>query len=162
MKKNLLLALILIFVAVLSRLIPHGWNFTAMGAVAVASGLLFRNRVLPMIVVLLSLLISDTVIGFHNVMLAVYLGYVLMTFAKTKSVMAYSLIGSIIFFIVSNFGVWMEGQLYPATFSGLMLCYQMALPFFRNELISTMLIAPILFYGLNYYFVKSNQAINVA
>jgi hypothetical protein len=52
---------------------------------------------------------------------------------------------SVIFFLVSNFGVWAQGQLYPDTWAGLTLCYQMALTFFRNTFIGDALYATLLF-----------------
>lgn len=156
MKKNLLIAVVLVTVAVLSRLVSHEWNFTAMGAAALAAGLLIQNRLLALLVPMTALLISDAVIGFHNVMWAVYLGYFLMVVCSSsfsqkisvKNVLSSALLGSFIFFAVSNFGVWIEGQLYPLTFSGFVACYEMAVPFFKNEIISNMLLTPVLVYGI--------------
>lgn len=166
MKKDFLAASILILVAVFSRLISHDWNFTAMGAMAVVAGLLISHRLLALLVPVMALLISDAVIGFHNVMLAVYLGYVLMVVAgvlfsksqKIVSVVSASLVGSLAFFLVSNLGVWFEGQLYPRTFSGLMWCFEMAVPFFRNEVVSNILVTPVLFLGLSYLGLRTTSA----
>ncbi len=155
MKKEIGFSIALVLIAVISRLISHEWNFTAMGAVAVMAGFLISSRPIALATVLSSLLISDFFIQFHNTMIAVYLGYTLMTLvgifmAKNKNlsrIIASSLIGSVVFFVVSNLGVWFEGQLYPQTFSGLMNCFEMAVPFFRNEMISTMILAPVLYYS---------------
>lgn len=158
MKKDLLIAVVLVLIAVLSRLISHEWNFTAMGASALVAGLLISKRLLALTVPVTALLISDAVIGFHNVMWAVYLGYLLMVLCGVflsretafKKIFGSIVFGSLTFFLVSNFGVWFEGALYPMTLSGLVLCYQMAIPFFKNEIISNVLLVPVLFYGLQY------------
>lgn len=168
-----MIAFLLVCVAVLSRLVAHGWNFTAMGAVALTAGLIFSHRLLSLSVVMSALLISDAVIGFHNVMLAVYLGYVLMAvtgmyFLKSKTlktIFTSSLIGSLLFFIASNLGVWLEGQLYPQTFYGLVNCFEMAIPFFRNEILSNLLLTPVLFYSFSFLkqrLQKSTRIVDMA
>lgn len=156
MKKEITFSVLLVLIAVVSRLSTHQWNFTAMGAVAVIAGFLITSRPLALATVLGSLLISDAVLGFHNTMIAVYLGYALMAllgifFASNKfsRIVSMSFIGSVTFFVVSNLGVWFEGQLYPQTFAGLVNCFEMAIPFFRNEMISTMLLAPVIYYSFN-------------
>ncbi|MBC7457143.1 MAG: hypothetical protein H7235_02610 [Bdellovibrionaceae bacterium] len=156
MKKEIAFSVSLVLIAVVSRLITHQWNFTMMGAVAVIAGFLISNRPLALATVLSSLLISDYFIQFHNTMITVYLGYTLMALIgifmasnKFSRMVAVSFIGSVTFFVVSNLGVWFEGQLYPQTFAGLINCFEMAVPFFRNEMISTMLLAPVLYYSLS-------------
>jgi hypothetical protein len=156
MKKEIAFSVLLVLIAVVSRLSVHQWNFTAMGAVAVMTGFLITSRPLALATVLGSLLISDSILGFHNTMIAVYLGYALMAllgifFASNKfiRILSMSFIGSVTFFFMSNLGVWFEGQLYPQTFAGLMNCFEMAIPFFRNEMISTMLLAPAIYYSFN-------------
>lgn len=166
MKKEISFSVLLVLIAVVSRLVTHQWNFTAMGAVAVVAGFLISSRPLALATVLSSLLISDFVLGFHNTMIAVYIGYALMALIgifmasnKFSRIVAVSFIGSVTFFVVSNLGVWFEGQLYPQTFSGLVNCFEMAVPFFRNEMISTMLLAPALYYSfkkVGRYFLESN------
>lgn len=155
MKKDLIYAVCLILIAVISRLVPHGWNFTAMGAVAVIAGFLISHRALAITTVLSALLISDAFIIFHNTMLAVYAGYILMTVVgillssnkNFKRILAASFIGSVSFFLVSNLGVWFEGQLYPQTWDGLVQCFTMAVPFFRNEALSTVMLSPVIYYS---------------
>lgn len=157
MKKEIAFSIALVLIAVVSRLVSHEWNFTAMGAVAVIAGFLISSRPLALATVLSSLLISDYFIRFHNTMIAVYLGYALMALigifmAANKSfgrIVATSFIGSVTFFVVSNLGVWFEGQLYPQTLTGLITCFEMAVPFFRNEMISTLVLAPALYYSFN-------------
>jgi hypothetical protein len=170
MKKEITFSILLVLIAVVSRLSVHQWNFTAMGAVAVMAGFLMTSRPLALATVLGSLLISDSILGFHNTMIAVYLGYTLMAllgifFASNKfiRIVSMSFIGSVTFFVVSNLGVWFEGQLYPQTFAGLVNCFEMAMPFFRNEMISTMLLAPAIYYSfkkVGRYFLDSKASFN--
>jgi hypothetical protein len=162
MKKEIFISIALVAIAVISRLVTHEWNFTAMGAAAVVAGFLISSRSLALATTLTALLISDAFIQFHNTMIAVYLGYVLMGLvgifmASNRTlgrVIATSFIGSVTFFVVSNLGVWFEGQLYARTFSGLLTCFEMAIPFFKNEMISTLVFAPVLFM-VGRYFLDS-------
>ncbi len=162
MKKDLIIAVALVLVAVFSRLVTHEWNFTAMGASALVAGLLIRTRMLALTVPLTALLISDAVIGFHSTMWAVYAGYLVMVFCglalaqetTTKKIFGSVIFGSIGFFLISNFGVWVSGQLYPMTLTGLVTSYQMAIPFFRNEILSNVLLTPVLFFVMFYAVVR--------
>lgn len=172
MKKDLFLFSILTVVAVLSRLVSHTSNFTAVGAAAVVAGLLIERKTLALAVPLLTMLVSDGImnfytVGYHNQMDAVYLGFALMTAvsflfkqnADFKKVVASSLVASAVFFVVSNFGVWIEGQLYPRTMEGLVTCFVNAIPFFRNEILSTVVLSPVLFFATQYLLKTQFAAI---
>lgn len=143
MKTTLLVFVGLFLTAVLSRLVPHNWNFTLMGAVFIFAGAYFKDRKISLALMLLSLLVSDFIIGFHSQMPAVYAGFLAMiavgVFLNVDSsrlkIFGYAFLGSLLFFIISNFGVWYEGQLYPMTFSGLVECYVMGIPFFGKQMI---------------------------
>lgn len=158
MKKEILFSAVLVLSAVVSRLISHEWNFTAMGAVAVVAGFLISHRWLALAVPLTALLISDVFLSFHNTMVSVYLGYALMTFVgivmstkpKLVPVVLSSLFGSFLFFVISNLGVWFEGQLYPRTLVGMTNCFEMALPFFKNEMMSTLILSPIILFAFKF------------
>jgi hypothetical protein len=88
-------------------------------------------------------LVSDFFIGFHNQMISVYAGFLSMVaigmFLNMESsrirIFGTAFVASLVFFIISNFGVWYEGQLYPMTFSGLIECYVMGIPFFGKQMI---------------------------
>jgi hypothetical protein len=157
---EILITVFLIVVAVFSRLIPHAWNFTALGAVALFAGHLLRRQYLGLVVAVLSLLISDSILGFHNLMAWVYIplfmslgmGYLIRSddalkasesdkltkgyFGKAvlfkNAVLVLS--SSFVFFLVSNFGVWFEGSFYSKNITGLMECYAVALPFLKNQI----------------------------
>lgn len=154
-QKNSMIFGAAILIAVLSRLTNHHWNFTAAGAAAFAFALLFPNDKKMFFIPLVSLFISDLFLGFHDTMLFVYGGYVLalvpfMLMASESSKLQKVLTvlsGSLIFFVVSNFGVWLAGQLYPQTVAGLIETYVMGLPFYRNQFLSDVLLTPALFYS---------------
>jgi hypothetical protein len=133
-RQNLIASFIL--VAIWFRLIPHLPNFTPVTSLALFSGVLLQRKWLGMIIPLVAMIISDMVIGFHPISIWVYLGITLITMSgwftnriNVKSI----LISSLIFFIVSNFGVWVLG--YPHTFDGLVLCYTLAIPFFGYSIL---------------------------
>lgn len=172
LSKNNILFVVLATLGAVSRLVPHGWNFTAIGAVALVSGLLISNRKLAILTPLVALFLSDLFIGFHNTMIYVYGAYALVAVlgilfsaqAQFKNVVLSSVAGSLAFFFISNFGVWAEGTgavlMYAKTFSGLIECYTMGVPFFRNQFLSDLILTPILFYSLQYakvHFLNLNS-----
>lgn len=124
-------------IALLSRLVPHAPNWTAVGALALWGGTFFQKRSWSLVVPLAVLIISDLVLGFHSTMIWVYAGFLLVTLLGwvlppslgAKFWVPGSLVGSLVFFIVSNFGVWMSGELYSKTWEGLVGCFVMAVPF---------------------------------
>ena len=133
-KENLLVVFILI--AICFRLIPHPPNFTPVTSLALFSGLMFQKRWLSIIVPLLAMVLSDMILGFGMISIWVYAAFMLVTISgwflnkmNVKSI----LVSSMIFFIVSNFGVWVLG--YPHTIEGLFMCYTMAIPFFGYSII---------------------------
>ena len=140
----------LLFVSLFSRTIKHEWNFTAVFAASFAFVIMFpQARVKAFLMMMISMLISDVVIGFHSTMIWVYLGFTLafvpVCFAKARQTQVLSLItGSSIFFLVSNFGVWFSGQLYSHDLTGLIQCYIMGLPFYQNQFLADVLLAPSL------------------
>mgnify|MGYP001027033075 FL=1 len=121
----------IIIVAILSRLIPHPPNFTPVTAVALFSIINFKNKYIGLSIPIVCLLISDLIIGISLINLFVYLSFIVISgvgyiFGKInlKSI----LLSSLIFFFVTNFGVWLIG--YPNTLEGFIACYIAAIPFF--------------------------------
>lgn len=145
-----------ILIAALSRLVIHHWNFTAVGAAAFAFALLFPTDKKVFFIPLVSLLVSDLILGFHDTMLFVYGGYMLallpfMMMSEAKSSRLQKVLtvlsGSLVFFVISNFGVWISGQMYPQNVAGLIETYVMGLPFYKNQFLSDILLTPVLFYS---------------
>ena len=152
----------------LSRLIPHPPNFTPILASAIIAPLLLKDRLLGMTVPIVAMFISDFIIGFHPYQLVVYL--TLLTIAlispmqKNYAILGIMAVGgSIWFFITTNFAVWIIWDYYPKTIEGLITCYTLAIPFFKNTLISTCLFTGLLTFSIKYLEVvnkKTNHLIS--
>ena len=145
--KKDIFALSLILLMVFSRLLPHPPNFTPVIAVAILSGYFFKNIYISLFVLLFSMITSDLFIGFYKSMIFVYLSLIIIaiTFFKIrkkinfKNLFVFGFFGSLIFFIISNFGVWILGNMYEKNLDGLIECYFLAIPFFKNTLFSTII-----------------------
>ena len=150
----------LILILAFARLIPNTPNFTPIIAVAIVSGYFFKNINLSLLTLLIAMLISDLFIGFYENVIFVYASLLLITFVfhkisnkiNFKNLFIYGFAGSLIFFAVSNFGVWALGSpgvhdvAYGKSLSGLIECYILAIPFFGNTFLSTLIFAyPALF-----------------
>lgn len=144
---------LMILGAAFSRLIPHPWNFTAIGAMALFGGAYMPSKRLSLVVPLAALFLSDLVLGFHSTMLFVYLPFALMVvlgwtlrdFKGPVRIATASLVTSSVFFLVSNFGVWIMGNMYPTTGAGLVSCYVAAIPFFDNQIMGDLFFSGLLF-----------------
>lgn len=156
--KTTLLALSLIIIGIALRVIPHTANFAPVGAIALFGGaiLSFRTALwLPLGI----MVASDLIVGLHPTIAFTWGGFVLVglfgTTLRNKRNLVRIPLGAIgaalIFYMISNFGVWLEGRLYPATWQGLADCYAMALPFLRTSLLADLAFSA-LFFGL-YAFV---------
>lgn len=149
-KKNLIIANIML-AAVLTRLVPHLPNFTPVAAIALFGGLYISNRILAYALPLVIMCISDIFLGFSSITLFVYIGFMLVTLIGTlrkKPSILTIFLGSLSFFVVTNFGVWLLG--YPKTWTGLVECYTLALPFFRNSLLGDFFYSGIMIIGFNF------------
>jgi len=129
----------LLILAVISRLVPHPANFAAVGGLTIFSAKRYSIW-FALALLICAMVITDIFLGFGKTTFWVYLGMLGYVFASrlisNKASYFYApIIGSVFFFLVSNFGVWIEGW-YPMTFAGLMTCYIAAIPFFQNTLIS--------------------------
>ena len=129
----------------LGRLIPHPPNFTPILAAAIFAPYIIRDRWMAMAVPLMAMFIGDVFIGFHSYMLWVYGAIAMSTvisrwamqFGKYLPLATMTLISSVLFYVVTNFAVWIMWDYYPNTLEGLIMCYTMAIPFFQNTLLST-------------------------
>lgn len=145
--KSQKIVLAIILFGILARLIPHPPNFSPVTAIALFSGLNFKNKKFAFLIPILILFISDLFIGISVINIFVYSGFLLVVQlgSKIRSIRFLNIIlASLIFFIISNFGVWIIG--YPKTIDGLILCYTMAIPFFGYSL------AGDLFFGYLFKF----------
>lgn len=146
-------AFLLVFVAAFSRLLPHPANFTAIAAIALFGGVYLEKR-FAFVVPILAMLMSDYFIGFYSGMYWVYGSFVLIgligvwlkNHKKPLYILGGTFASSILFFVVTNFGVWMTpGSMYAPTWAGLVECYVLAIPFFRNTLSGDLFFVAVMF-----------------
>lgn len=139
------------------RLIPHPMNFAPVGALALFGGAYFASKRAAVIVPMLVLIASDALIGFHGLMLWVYasflvsvaIGFALRRRRNVARIGAATVAGSIQFFLVTNFAVWLHSVgTYPKTATGLVTCYVAGIPFFWNTLASDAFYSVALFGGM--------------
>lgn len=147
------LLLLMVVIGVMLRFSSEIPNFTPMFAIALFSGYMFKNRILAFGTPLLIQLFSDYFIGFHQDIFAVYLSFGLISLLgylnrekySFKNSIVYSILSSVLFFIITNLSVWITSGYYTYSFSGLIEAYTMAIPFYRNTLISAILYSTIIF-----------------
>lgn len=152
---------LVVFAAAILRLIPHEPNFAPIGAMALFSGVYLKGKT-AFFVPLLAMVLSDFFLGFHGTMIWVYGSFLLIVFlgrrfrdkANLKNVLVMSVLASVLFYLITNFGVWVSGTMYPKTLAGLVECYAMALPFFRNTLTSDLVYSGV-FFGAYYISNRS-------
>src|SRR6266853_1700844 len=131
-KENLLyrtlLALVLIVLAGALRIAPHPWNFTPVGAMALFSGAVLKDRRLAFLFPLLALVTGDLFIGLYKIMPIIYasflinvaIGLGLRDRPTVARISLATLLGAIQFFLVSDFAVWQFMNTYPHNLSGLL------------------------------------------
>ena len=144
-----------ILIAATLRLVPHPPNFTPIGAMALFSGGYLGRKVLAFAAPLGALLLSDLVLGFYHGQATVYfstalivmIGMVALTRKSPLRVGAAAIISSILFFVITNFGMWLFSGFYPHTVAGLEACYVAAIPFFQNTVAGDLFYATLLFGG---------------
>ena len=142
--KYLLILFGLIGMMILFRMVPHAPNFTPIIALSLYLPILFGFWSIPFII--LGFAITDYFIGFHSLLIWTWgslaiIGFISKFCKNIFSRLIMSFISSLIFFIISNFGVWATGSFYEPNLQGLIYCYIMAIPFFANTLVSTILFA---------------------
>jgi hypothetical protein len=166
-------AILYALAGILLRLAPHAPNFAPIGALALWSGYYLPKRA-SVFVPLATLLVSDMIIGFYDtrVMLSVYVSFALIAligrvaraYQSFPATLLGSLAGSTMFYLATNFAVWTESHWYARTWDGLMWCYALALPFFRNTLYSDVIYTAIFFgvYALARYFSSASVRVTSA
>jgi hypothetical protein len=142
------------------RLVPHYPNFTPIAAIALFGGAHMGRKWLAFFVPLFALFISDLIIGFHGFMLPVYISFAVVVLignlmrnnVKIATVLGGALASSVIFFLITNFAVWMGSPYYPQTFSGLMQSFTMAIPFFHATVLGNLFYSSV-FFG-SFYLIQ--------
>lgn len=165
-KKSIFIVTGFIVFAALTRLLPHAYNFTPLGAIALFGAAYFPKKKWALIIPIAAFWVSDLLLNnivysefyegftwFTGGMLYIYgsiamiaiLGYYLLKKVTFGRVLGGALGASIIFFIVSNFGVWAGGSMYPHTLEGLISCYTAAIPFFHYTIAGNIIYSAVLF-----------------
>ena len=147
-KEKVLFSFVLI--AALTRLVPHPPNFAPITAMSLFAGAYFTRKQLAFIVPLLAMLISDLFLGFYKISIFVYLSFAVITWMgqqQNKVTPKIVLLGSVLFFLISNLGVWRLH--YPKTIDGLITCFALAIPFFATSLIGDIFYSVILVFGFS-------------
>lgn len=152
-----------------------GFNFSSITALALFSGAVFNRRIFAIVSIISCVWLSDLIIDyfyfghwnlFYTGFYWQYGGYALFVFIGGHLLKNYKLIKtivlslscSIIFFIISNFGVWFSTDLYPKTLQGLFICYLAGLPFFKHSMLSDLFFVMIIFYGWHFCFSHGFKA----
>ena len=135
------------FVLAASRFIPHPPNFTSLIALSFYIPVVLGKKFIPALMI--SFAITDLFIGIHNTTFFTWgsvliIGLLCQYFKKNiTSRVSGALLGAVIFFLFTNFGVWAVG-FYGYTLNGLIMCYTLAIPFFAQTLISTIIFSSII------------------
>lgn len=151
MNKREYLLIGFILLTVLVRLIPHPPNFTPIIALALFGSTTFRNKWIGLSLPIIAMSISDLYLGFYSISIWVYSSFFLISLLGTywKSIRITNIfISSLLFFIITNFGVWLMG--YPKTWEGFLLCYTMAIPFFINSILGDLFFSYLLKYSFSF------------
>ena len=127
-----------------SRFIPHPPNFKSLIALSFYIPAIFGIKFIPALI--FSFFLTDLIIGFHSTIFftwgsVIFIGLISKFFILSISNrITGSLFGALLFFLITNFGVWSMG-LYGYSFEGLIACYTLAIPFFGQTIISTLIYA---------------------
>ena len=163
---NYLGIIIIIFIAAFSRLIPHIPNFTPIGAIALFGAAYFKNRFNAFLIPISSLFISDLIINnlflsnyfekftlvysgflwqYSSFILIILIGIFSLRKFNFKKLLISTIASSLVFFIITNFGVWVSGSMYSKDLFGLMSCYTLAIPFYKGTLLGFLFYSFVLF-----------------
>jgi hypothetical protein len=163
---QLLNPITIIFIAVVIRLLPHIPNVTPIAAMALFGGV-YVNKRFALFTPLVAMIVSDIFLGFSLITLFVYGGFLLTgliglwlrNHKAIKSVFVASLTSSVLFFLITNVGVWLVWNFYPKTFTGLLDCLVAGLPFFRNTVLGDLFYVTLFFggYALVTRFVEKKR-----
>ena len=151
MRTSVLLALVIL--AAFLRGLPHPENFVPIGALALFAGCKLEDKRLAYLAPLLALVVGDAFRGFHVLIPVVYASFAGVTWIGSRlgrspgalRIGAGGLVGALVFYVLTNLGVWAILGTYPQTVEGLMQCYIAAIPYFLRTLSSTLVYSGLLF-----------------
>lgn len=167
----------LIALGIATRFIPHAPNFTAVGAVALFGGAMFRNSYKAFLIPLVILFFSDLLLNnvvyaqyydsfqiipsfayftYSGFLLTVLIGHVFTRGFKIMPLIGAGALSTIVFYLITNFGSWLGNPLYPQNAAGLVESYVAGLPFLLNQALGTALYGAILF-SAAWFWIGSGQ-----
>lgn len=176
MNKHVLVVSGVIIATALTRLIPHPLNFAPIGAISLFGAAYITNRKFAFFVPIVAMFISDLLVNniiyysyygsftlftpgfiwvYGSIACIVVLGMIILKKLTLTRIIGSSFLASISFFLISNFGVWLSDPDYPINSAGLLLCYEMALPFFKNTILGDLFYATIMFGGFEFALKKA-------
>jgi hypothetical protein len=155
--RHLYVLILFIVAAAFMRLVPHPANFVPITAIALFGGAYLPDRRMAYLVPLGALVLSDLWLGFHAQMWLVYVCFTAVVWIGTRlqgyrgvlPVAGATVASSVLFYLVTNLGVWAFAGLYPPTLEGLLVCYVAAIPFFHNALLGDLFYVGLLFGGFS-------------
>lgn len=173
------IALVLIIIAALTRLLPHPHNFTPIGAIGLFGAAYFAPRWLAVLVPFATLFFTDLFLNnvvyahlypgfawitswwiYASFLMVIVVGWVFLRGSVSPArVVAASLTGSAVFFLISNFSVWLGSPVYPQNLAGLLTCYAAGLPFLDNTILGDLFFSGALFGG--YYWATRQKFVPV-
>ena len=152
--EKIFLGILLVFLSVAGRLVPHPWNMTPVGAAAIFAGVHIGRRA-AILIPLLSMFIGDMFLGFYSapLLLSVYLsmsiGGLLAYWTRSERgawiFIARPIATATLFYLLTNWAVWMFGSMYPHTPQGLLLAYIAGVPFFEHQVLGDVLYVSLFF-----------------
>ena len=167
MRQALTLFVALTAGSVLWRILPHEWNMTPFMALALFAGARLPAGAWRYALPLGGMLLADLVIGLHATMMWVYGAMVALvllgTVLKGRVLPWYlggAVAGSLLFFVVTNFGVWASTSMYPGSVEGLVACYVAALPFLAKSMAADLFFT-VVFFGA-FAWLDQRQARDLA
>jgi len=139
---RVVIILCFILFAAVVRILPHPWNFTPVGAMALFSGAKLGGTWKAFLLPLSALFLGDAFVGFYRILPLVYLSFSIsvvigILVRRRQSLLSMSLatlLGAAQFFLITNWAMWAFGTTYPKSLQGLLSCYTAGIPFFGNTL----------------------------
>lgn len=157
-KKNLQSFFFIFLFLTISRLIPHEPNFTPILSISILGYLFSKILLLKVLIVLGSMFFSDLIIGVHDFIIYVYFSLMLLIIISNNKNYIYMIfLGPLIFFIITNFGVWLSSAYYTKNIEGLIECFYMAIPFFKNTILSTFFYCILILLTKNFYQIQKKN-----
>jgi len=159
-KPRFLLITGIILFGAMMRLVPHWPNFTPIAAMGLFGGAYLGKKHLAFLIPLAALFLSDLVLGLHQWMIAVYISFALVVGigiwlkdrVKIGSVLLATVSASLLFFIITNFAIWLGSPWYTQDMAGLITCYIAGLPFLNNGILGDLFFSTVFFGG--FYFAQ--------